>query len=115
MKRNYTITLDEEVWQALEDAARDRGFTYRGRLSRSAVIEDLVRGAPGSTQPAALAPAQPAVPAAVSAPASAQPPYRLADIVARWPAKTREQWQQEEWKAGRWVKLVLDTINGPQG
>jgi hypothetical protein len=37
---------------------------------------------------------------------------RLADIVAQWPARTREQWQQEEWKAGRWVKLVLDTING---
>jgi hypothetical protein len=43
--------------------------------------------------------------------AGPRPPYRLADIVARWPAKTREQWQQEEWKAGRWVKLVLDTIN----
>jgi hypothetical protein len=47
----------------------------------------------------------------VSAPASAQPAYRLADVVARWPAKVQEQWQQEEWKAGRWVKLVLETVN----
>jgi hypothetical protein len=50
--------------------------------------------------------------AVVSVSVSAQQPYRLADIVARWPAKTREHWQQEEWQAGRWVKLVLDTING---
>ncbi len=47
-----------------------------------------------------------------AAAATHRPPCRLADVVARWPARTQEQWQQEEWKAGRWVKLVLDTING---
>ena len=108
MKKNYTITLEEEAWRRLEEIAREQGLAYRGRLSRSAVIEQLV--ADGLT----AVPAQPAA-AVVSAPASAQPAYRLADIVASWPAKVQEQWQQEEWKAGRWVKLVLDTINGPQG
>ena len=107
----HSIRVSDETWAALTALAEAHGHTYRGRPSQGKVIEDLVRGVPGPVEPA---PAQPAA-AAVSAAASVQPAYRLADIVARWPAKTREQWQQEEWKAGRWVKLVLDTINGPQG
>lgn len=113
MKKNYTITLEEGTWRRLEEMAQEQDATYRGRLSRSAVIEQLVRGVPGSAQPAAAQPG-PVRPAAVDAPAAspAQPPYRLADIVARWPEKTQEQWQQNEWKCRYWVKLVLDTING---
>lgn len=111
MKRNYTITLDDGVWQKLEDMASEQGLAYRGRLSRAAVIEQLVRGVPVAVQPAAAQPA-PAQPAPVDATAAAQPSYRLADIVERWPAKVQERWQQDGWKAKTWVQLVLDTING---
>ncbi len=113
MKQQHSIRVDDDVWAALTELAREKGYAYRGRLNPGRVVEDLVRGAPGPVEPAAAQPA-PTLPAAAAAAAaaSAQPPYRLADIVARWPVKTREQWQQEEWKAGRWVKLVLDTING---
>jgi hypothetical protein len=108
MKQQHSIRVDDDVWEALIEMAAARGYAYRGRPNPGRVVEDLVRGVSGPALPAAAQPA----PAVVPASASAQPSYRLADIVARWPAKTREQWQQEEWKAGRWVKLVLDTING---
>jgi hypothetical protein len=113
MKQQHSIRVDDEVWAALTEMAAARGYAYRGRPNPGRVVEDLVRGAPGPVEPAAAqpAPTQPA-PAAASVPAYAQPSYGLADIVARWPEKTQAQWQQEEWKAGRWVKLVLDTING---
>lgn len=102
------IRVDDDVWAALTEMAAARGYAYRGRPNPGRVVGDLVRGAPAAAQPAVSEP-----PAAAPAAASpAQPPYRLADIVARWPEKTQAQWRAEEWKAGRWVKLVLDTING---
>jgi hypothetical protein len=82
-KTGHMIRVDDDVWAALTEQAAARGYNYRGRLNQGRVIEDLVRGVPGPVEPV---PTQPAA-AAVSAPASAQPAYRLADIVARWPAK----------------------------
>jgi hypothetical protein len=123
MKQQHSIRVDDDVWAALTEMAAARGYAYRGRPNPGRVVEDLVWGVPGSAQPAAAATQQPAygdplswpVPDPQPAPSFAagpQPTYRLADIVARWPEKTQAQWRAEEWKAGRWVKLVLDTING---
>jgi len=106
MKQQHSIRVDDDVWAALTELAREKGYAYRGRPNPGRVVEDLVRGAPAAAQ------SGPVQPAAVDAAAPAQPAYRLADIVARWPEKTQAQWRAEEWKAGRWVKLVLDTING---
>jgi hypothetical protein len=93
MKQQHSIRVDDDVWAALTEMAVARGYDYRGRSNPGRVIEDLVRGVPGPAT-------------------SAQPSYRLADVVASWPAKTQERWRQDEWKCGCWVKLVLDTING---
>lgn len=98
MKQNYTITVDGAVWERLETLAKEGGFVYRGRPSRSAVIESLVNAPPAASPrqaPADVAPQQ----------------WRLAEIVAKWPSKVQEQWQQDGWKAKRWVQQVLDTIN----
>ena len=104
MKRNYTITLDSEVWQRLEDMAQEQGLRYQGRPSRSAVIEDLVRGTPAVEQPVVRALVLPPI-------VAPHPALTLADVVALWPAKMQAQWEQEKWKAERWVRLVLDAIN----
>jgi hypothetical protein len=118
----HSIRVSDEAWAALTALAEAHGHTYRGRPSQGKVIEELVRGAVPA-QPAAAATQQRAYGDPVSWPvpdpqpapsfaAGPQPAYRLADIVARWPEKTQAQWRAEEWKAGRWVKLVVDTING---
>ena len=109
MKQNYTITVDSAVWQRLEDIAEQGGFVYRGRPSRSAVIESLVTAPAPPPPPPAPMPVQPEpsqTPAVV-----APQQWRLADIVAKWPDKVQQQWQQDGWKAKRWVEQVLETIN----
>ena len=97
MKQQHSIRVDDDVWAALIEMAAARGYDYRGRPNPGRVVEDLVRGT------------------ALAAAVDEQPAYRLADIVAGWPVKTQERWRQDEWKAGAWVKLVLDTINGETG
>lgn len=101
MKQNYTITLSPETWQRLEDKARESNLFYRGKLSRAAVIEQLVSG---ETAPATSVPAPVVV--------SSTKRWRLSEIVASWPDKEQAKWKQDEWKCKRWLQLALDTING---
>lgn len=93
MKRNYTITLSPEAWQKLEDMAQERDLFYRGRLSRAAVIEQLVLG---ETAPVV---------------STSTRRWKLREIVASWPERERSKWKQDEWKCKRWLQLALDTIN----
>jgi len=95
------IRVYDKTWAALTEAAQVKGYDYRGRLNQGRVVEDLVR--------AMQAPEPEPAPAAVASSPAA--PVRLADVVARWPAAEQNRWQQDQWKAGVWVKRVLDTIN----
>lgn len=104
MKQNYTITLSPKAWQKLEDMARERDLFYRGKLSRAAVIEQLVLS---ETQPTSVPQAQ-----SLSMPTPTTRRWRLSEIVASWPDKEQAKWQQDEWKCKRWLQLALDTING---
>ncbi len=51
MKKNYTVTLEEITWQQLEEIAIKKNLAYRGRPSRSEVIERLVAAYAKKEQP----------------------------------------------------------------
>lgn len=104
------IRVDDDVWAAVTEAAREKGYDYRGRQNQGRVVEDLVRAVLLADPPPPSSP--PPQPSPRQVPAKAAPQqWRIADIVARWPAKVQQQWQQDGWKAKRWVDQVLDTIN----
>lgn len=112
-KQGHMIRVDDAVWAALTEAAQEKKYDYRGRLNQGRVVEDLVRGVrPAEPSPPPAPPPPPVQPEPRQAPADVAPQqWRLADIVTKWPDKVQQQWQQDEWKAGSWVKRVIDTIN----